>query len=427
MTSIKAENRELDALDINQPKESPPRARRPAARGYYLALTFGTLLSSQGADAQKLDPSGPHSWLDVQLYAGFQLLPSGGLVRRPFRAARRKENVTPSSRALARGSGGASVTPCSGRSGHPGRTELNADARTHRLGGLRNAVLPGALARTAHDHEVAVAQGEAKAGASAPRGPQEEWPGRAERDDGNHRVRRTPAADPVAVPGHAVPTVPVEAHTGTDESLAELGPVVAVQCGASLGEQWMGQRLVSGVPAEQPRNGYLTLVHLASVLPPADIAQQYLEHILRAGDPAGQVVHPRSPAELLPGDAPRQGGQGSLLGEVPHRGLVRECHARHRTPSFRTCVRKPVDGAPPSRPAEAPGSGQGRHRIRSRVGQAAPAVGGGLPRARQAGEVRPPSNGDPVQEEGLFEQVVGWIHGNAPEGRGSSARVAAGG
>src|SRR3954451_15027576 len=78
MTSIKAENRELDALDINQPKESPPRARRPAARGYYLALTFCTLLSSQGADAQKLDPSGLRSWLEVQLYAGFQQLPIRG-------------------------------------------------------------------------------------------------------------------------------------------------------------------------------------------------------------------------------------------------------------------------------------------------------------------------------------------------------------
>src|SRR4051794_9367213 len=78
MTSIKAENRELDALDINQPKESPPRARRPAARGYYLALTFGTLLSSQGADAQQLDPLGLRHWLDVQLYAGFQMFPTRG-------------------------------------------------------------------------------------------------------------------------------------------------------------------------------------------------------------------------------------------------------------------------------------------------------------------------------------------------------------
>jgi hypothetical protein len=43
-----------------------------------LALTFGTLLSSQGADAQKLDPRGLRRWLEVQLYAGFQDLPAGG-------------------------------------------------------------------------------------------------------------------------------------------------------------------------------------------------------------------------------------------------------------------------------------------------------------------------------------------------------------
>ena len=59
-----------------------------------MALTFGTLLSSQGADAQKLDPLGLRRWLEVQLYAGFQELPEGGLVRRPFRAARRMENHT---------------------------------------------------------------------------------------------------------------------------------------------------------------------------------------------------------------------------------------------------------------------------------------------------------------------------------------------
>ena len=43
-----------------------------------MALTFGTLLSSQRADAQKLDPSGPRPWLDVQHYAGFQLIPDPG-------------------------------------------------------------------------------------------------------------------------------------------------------------------------------------------------------------------------------------------------------------------------------------------------------------------------------------------------------------
>ena len=47
-----------------------------------MALTFGTLLSSQGADAHELDPSGLPSWLNVLLCAGFQHPPqeawSGG-------------------------------------------------------------------------------------------------------------------------------------------------------------------------------------------------------------------------------------------------------------------------------------------------------------------------------------------------------------
>src|SRR5215217_8024923 len=92
MILIAAENRELDALDINQPKESQTRAH--PGTGNYLALTFGTLLSSQRADAQKLDPSGPRPWLDVQHYAGFQSPRTGGLARRTSRSARRRENTT---------------------------------------------------------------------------------------------------------------------------------------------------------------------------------------------------------------------------------------------------------------------------------------------------------------------------------------------
>ena len=47
-----AENRELDALDINQPKETHKGV-------HYMALTFGTLLSSQGADALVVQPFRP--------------------------------------------------------------------------------------------------------------------------------------------------------------------------------------------------------------------------------------------------------------------------------------------------------------------------------------------------------------------------------
>ena len=65
--------------------------------GYYLALTFGTLLSSQRADAQELHPHGLRPWLDVQHYAGFQLLPirGAGPADLPVRAAHGEQYTTP--------------------------------------------------------------------------------------------------------------------------------------------------------------------------------------------------------------------------------------------------------------------------------------------------------------------------------------------
>ena len=88
MNLIKAENRELDALDINQPKETHKGV-------HYMALTFGTLLSSQGADAQRLDPLGLRLWRLVPLYAVSGVLhPGGVLLRDPPGPVRRVENHT---------------------------------------------------------------------------------------------------------------------------------------------------------------------------------------------------------------------------------------------------------------------------------------------------------------------------------------------
>ncbi len=72
MTLTKAENRGYWLPAIKQPKEPnrhPPRRKSTGNRACYLALTFGTLLSSQGADAQEPHPHGLRSRLDVQLYA----------------------------------------------------------------------------------------------------------------------------------------------------------------------------------------------------------------------------------------------------------------------------------------------------------------------------------------------------------------------
>src|SRR5687768_11042915 len=60
MTLIAAENREL-ALSISINQRNPKPEPEGPGTGYYLALTFGTLLSSQGADTHEVDPDGLHS------------------------------------------------------------------------------------------------------------------------------------------------------------------------------------------------------------------------------------------------------------------------------------------------------------------------------------------------------------------------------
>src|SRR5918998_2505002 len=82
------------ALEIHQPKETHKGV-------IHLALTFGTLLSSQRADAQRLDPLGLRLWRLVPLYAVFGVLHPGGAPPRPSRArpARRRPYTTPGVRA----------------------------------------------------------------------------------------------------------------------------------------------------------------------------------------------------------------------------------------------------------------------------------------------------------------------------------------
>src|SRR6185436_8316928 len=57
MNSIAAENREL-ALSISINQRNPCHHCTSDDTGYYLALTFGTLLSSQRADAHEPRPFG---------------------------------------------------------------------------------------------------------------------------------------------------------------------------------------------------------------------------------------------------------------------------------------------------------------------------------------------------------------------------------
>src|SRR4051794_34382596 len=240
-----------------------------------------------------------------------------------------------------------SVRPASrqesgGASGDPTWAELDADAWAHGLGRLGDAVLPGALAGPTHHHQVPVTQREPEAPRAPARRAEHERPRGAERDDRDHRVRGAAPADPVAVPDDAVATVPVEAHADRDEVFAQFGAVVAVELRPRLGQQRVRQFLVTPVVPQQARHGDLALVHLPAVLPPADVAEQVLQHRVGPEDPAGQVIHPGTATEIVSHDPAGQWGERRLLGEIPHRGLVHERHGG-TLPRFRTCVRKAVD------------------------------------------------------------------------------------
>src|SRR3954453_13434228 len=87
MTLIKAENRELTHSRYQSTKGIPTvKIRRPTARGYYLALTFGTLLSSQGADAQQSGPRGLSSLADCPTIHRTRMFPAPGSDPVPSRA-----------------------------------------------------------------------------------------------------------------------------------------------------------------------------------------------------------------------------------------------------------------------------------------------------------------------------------------------------
>ena len=85
----------------------------------------------------------------------------------------------------------------------PRRAELDGDPWADRLAGLGHAVVPGALARAAHDDEVAVPGRHLGRRTAAARA-QHEVTRRADRQDRDHGVLVAGAADAVAVPGDGV-------------------------------------------------------------------------------------------------------------------------------------------------------------------------------------------------------------------------------
>src|SRR5215213_6716867 len=92
--------------------------------------------------------------------------------------------------------------------------------------------------------------------------PEQEVAGGAQRDDGDNGVGRLPSPDRVTVPGHRVAAVPIKAHPGRAEGLAELGLIVGVQRIPRSGEGRIREHLTLAVETEKPRHEYHPLVHL---------------------------------------------------------------------------------------------------------------------------------------------------------------------
>src|SRR5215207_2830697 len=184
--------------------------------------------------------------------------------------------------------------------------EHHAHPRTGR-GPLGDAVLPGALARAAEDQQVARRGCEAQRPPTA-LGPHQETARRTQREDGDDR-RFSLAADPVAVPRHAVVAVAVE--VGRDDR--EVGGVVLGQRvgHGRQGVWWVGPQL-----GRQPRLQHDLVVHAAMVRGPRSGGEHRLEQDVDTFDPLWNLVDPRPRAQLAATCSRELGVKGG--GDITH-------------------------------------------------------------------------------------------------------------
>ena len=230
------------------------------------------------------------------------------------------------------------------------------------------------------------------AGAPPPFGRSSSAAGCPEGQDRDHRVLGAGAADAVAVPGHRVAAVAVEAEAGRGERLAELGRVVLVEGRLDGVEHGVGQRVALAVEAEQAGHVDDLVVHLAPLGVPGHALDQPGEQVVGAVQPARQDVDPRAvrqqrcaapgrpAAAPARGPAPARGRAGSPARSAPHpspdRTPVRT--SRRRSVGTRAPIRPPPR-APPSPPSSSPGRPAARPVDRTRR-RATERTGAGSPR-----------------------------------------------
>src|SRR6266496_3586468 len=245
----------------------------------------------------------------------------------------------------------AGLRPRADSSADAAGAELDADARADAAGGLGDRVFPGALARAAHHDEIAMAErvsdrrthGTTRPTRSRPQG---QYASITDGQDGDHRVLVVPAPDPVTMPGHAVPTVAVEAQSRRTERLTQLVRVALAEEVAGLVEDRQRQFLVLPVEAEQPRHVDHPVVHLPALRLPRDIAREPFVHLIRPGQPPRQYVDPRTTTEVRPPNRGQRTQRG-ILERIQQRALKISTHAT-TLPEIRTFVPLDSDGAPHS-------------------------------------------------------------------------------
>ena len=176
---------------------------------------------------------------------------------------------------------------------------------------------PGALARAAHDEEVAAAEVEPQRRPARGR-LEQEAPRRAEGEDRDDGVRDAPA-DPVAVHRDAVPAVPVP----REPDALEPPPVPPFQriVGVCEGRR---ARPVVGDRRGEPRHLDDRVEHRAPLRVPLDSVAERAEERGMPREPARLMFDPRLRVELKPA----RGGAGRPTGMPP--GLVvKEVELRH--------------------------------------------------------------------------------------------------
>ncbi len=221
-------------------------------------------------------------------------------------------------------------------SADPARPELHADPRAGGPRRLRHRVLPGALAAATHHQQVTVADVVAQCRAAAP-GPKQQGPWRAQGQDGHHGVLFVAPADPVAVPGDAVPAVPVEAQARSTQRLAQVRPVVLVERVARHGQRGIGQGFTLAVEAEQPGHLDHPVVHPAPFLLPRRGVAQPLEQDVGTRHPARPEIHPGAPVEHRPAHRRSEWPRSRLVAQVEQGSLQASLHGPSICEESNTC------------------------------------------------------------------------------------------